>query len=215
MSTAATFMLMYPVSIPRTAVSKPFRCLGQGGIRASPLLFEAYAMSLIEMEMPVRNAASLLGEYDQRIWVAQVRENTSFEGTIKVGLDETSSKKDHCYITIGVGLWRSRRVFEVVEGKDAAAVDKLGAFLEDNGCPKSEVSQLSIDMSPAFVSSCMTTFENGATTFGHFHVTKVVNKAMDELRKSLFGSGRKRHLFSPVSSTPTASLLKHQDANKL
>jgi transposase len=152
------------------------------------LLFEAYAMSLIEMEMPVSNAASLLGEYDQRIWnifhywVAQARENTSYEGITKVGLDETSSKKGHRYVTIGVDL-EERRVFEVVEGKDAAAVEKLGAFLEDNGSPKSEVSQLSIDMSPAFVSGCMNTFENGAITFDHFHVTKVVNKAMDELRK--------------------------------
>ncbi len=174
---------MYPVSIPRTAVSKPFRYLGQGEIGASPLLFETYAMSLIEMEMPVRNAASLLGEYDQRFWVAQVGENTSYEeGITKVGLDETSSKKGHCYVTIGVDL-EERRVFEVVEGKDAAAVEKLGAFHEDNGSPKSEVSQLSIDMSPAFVSGCMNTFENGAITFDHFHVTKVVNKAMDELRK--------------------------------
>ena len=145
-------------------------------------------MSLIELEMPVSNVAKLLGEHDQRIWnvfhywVGQARENTSGEGITKVGLDETSTKKGHNYVTIGVDL-DGRRVFEVVEGKDSKAVEKLGEYLEANGSPKAQVSQLSIDMSPAFVSGCMGTFDNGAITFDRFHVTKVVNKAMDELRK--------------------------------
>lgn len=145
-------------------------------------------MSLIEMEMPVSNVAKLLGEYDQRIWnifhhyVGEARAATDYSGITKVGLDETSSKKGHHYVTIGVDL-EKRRVFEAVEGKDAKTVEKLGAFLDNNDSPKTAVRQLSIDMSPAFISGCMDTFENAAITFDHFHVTKVINKAMDELRK--------------------------------
>jgi transposase len=152
------------------------------------LLFEAYAMSLIELEMPVSNVARQVGEHDQRIWnifhhyVGEAREVTSYMGITKVGLDETSTKKGHKYVTIGVDL-DQRRVFEVVTGKDSKAVEALGEFLEGHGSPRSEVEQLSIDMSPAFISGCMDTFGNGKITFDRFHVTKVVGDALDKLRR--------------------------------
>jgi transposase len=152
------------------------------------LLFEAYSMSLIELEMPVSNVARLLGENDQRIWnvfhywVGKAREGTCYEGITKVGLDETSTRKGHSYVTVGVDL-DQRRVFEVAEGKDSKAVVQLGDFLEQHGSPKSGVGHLSIDMSPAFIAGCMDTFENGKITFDRFHVTKVVGDAMDKLRR--------------------------------
>lgn len=152
------------------------------------LLFEAYAMSLIELEMPVSNVARLLGENDQRIWntfhywVGEARASTAYEGITQVGIDETSTKKGHSYVTLGVDLGQ-RRVFEAVEGKDAKAVGQLGEFLEQNGSPRSGVEHLSIDMSPAFICGCMDTFGNGKITFDRFHVTKVVGNAMDKLRR--------------------------------
>ena len=152
------------------------------------LLFEAYAMSLIELEMPVSNVAKLLGENDQRIWntfhywVGEARASTAYKGITQVGLDETSTKKGHNYVTVGVDL-DQRRVFEAVEGKDAKAVGQLGEFLEQNGSPRSGVEHLSIDMSPAFIAGCMDSFENGKITFDRFHVTKVVGGAMDKLRR--------------------------------
>ena len=178
--------------VPRIATSK-------GGIKTVlvpwarrntgfTLLFEAYAMSLIELEMPVSNVARLVGENDQRIWnifhywVGKARASTAYEGITKVGLDETSAKKGHKYVTIGVDL-DQRRVFEVVAGKDSKAVGQLGDFLEQNGSPRAGVEHLSIDMSPAFIAGCMGTFENGKITFDRFHVTKVAGGAMDKLRK--------------------------------
>lgn len=152
------------------------------------LLFEAYVMGLIELEMPVKCVAELVGEYDQRVWnifhhhVAAARQVADYSGIEQVGIDETSSRKGHDYVTVGVDLEESR-VFDVQIGKDSAAVAKLGDFLEQKGSPKTGVSQVCIDMSPAFISGCLTTFPNAAITFDHFHVTKEVNKAMDELRK--------------------------------
>jgi transposase len=152
------------------------------------LLFEAYVMSLIELEMPVSNVARLVGEYDQRIWnifhyhVRKAQSQTDYTGITKVGIDETSRKKGHDYVTVGVDL-EKRRVFDVQSGKDSAAVAQLGAFLDKNGSPCQAVEQVSIDMSPAFIAGCQTTFEQAAITFDHFHVTKEVNKAVDEVRK--------------------------------
>jgi transposase len=152
------------------------------------LLFEAYVMSLIESEMPVKCVADLVGEGDQRIWnlfkhhVAKARAAADYRDIEQVGIDETSSRKGHDYVTLGVDLETSR-VFDVQSGKDSAAVAQLGEFLEEKGSPRTGVSQVCIDMSPAFISGCVNTFPNAAITFDHFHVSKEVNKALDELRK--------------------------------
>jgi transposase len=152
------------------------------------LLFEAYAMSLIECEMPVSSVAELVGEHDQRIWnifhrhVRAARRRTDYSGITKVGVDETSSKRGQEYVTLGVDLDK-RRVFEAVEGKDAATIAALAVFLEDNGSAFDEVEQVSIDMSPAFICGCTEFLPEAEITFDRFHVTNVVQKALDDLRK--------------------------------
>jgi transposase len=153
------------------------------------LLFEAYAMSLIELEMPVSGVARLVGEYDQRIWnifhryVALGRAQTDYSGITEVGIDETSARKGHNYVTLGVDLME-HRVFEAVEGKDQQTVQKLADFLNQRGSPSESVEQVSIDMSPAFIAGCQEYLPNAAITFDRFHVVQVVNRAMDELRKA-------------------------------
>ncbi|MDO8281559.1 MAG: ISL3 family transposase [Thermodesulfovibrionia bacterium] len=152
------------------------------------LLFEAFAMSLIELEMPVLSVARLVGERDQRIWnifkhyVRKARANTDYTGIQRVGMDETSFRRGHDYVTVGVDL-DTTRVFDVTEGKDQYSVAVLAAFLDENGSPSEAVEQVSIDMSPAFIAGCYEYLPNAAITFDHFHVTKVVNKAMDDLRR--------------------------------
>jgi transposase len=123
------------------------------------LLFEAFAVSLIELEMPVSGVASLVGEHDQRIWnifhrhVAAGRAQTDYLGITEVGIDETSARKGHDYVTLGVDL-AERRVFDAVEGKDRQTVQKLADFLDQRGSPSESVKQVSIDMSPAFIAGC-------------------------------------------------------------
>lgn len=152
------------------------------------LLFEAFVMSLIELEMPVHSVAHLVGEHDQRIWnifkyhVQKARANTDYTGIQRVGIDETSFRRGHDYVTVGVDL-DTARVFDVTEGKDQDSVAVLTAFLEENGSPSDEVEQVSIDMSPAFIGGCNQHLPNAAITFDRFHVTNVVNKAMDDLRR--------------------------------
>jgi transposase len=85
-------------------------------------------------------------------------------------------------VTVGVDL-DTARVFDVTEGKDQDSVAVLTAFLEENGSSSDEVEQVSIDMSPALISGCNQYLPNAAITFDRFHVTNVVNKAMDDLRR--------------------------------
>jgi transposase len=157
--------------------------------RGFTLLFENYLMRLIHSEMPVSRVAKLVNEYDQRVWtvfhrrVAEARGATDYTGITQIGVDETSSRKGHVYVTVGVDL-ESRRVFHVVEGKNAETIAHLAEFLDENGSPRDEVEQISIDMSPSFISGAFENLPNAQITFDRFHVTAVINKAMDELRKA-------------------------------
>jgi transposase len=152
------------------------------------LMFEAYIMTLLELEMSPSSVADLVKVYPQRIWdvfnhyVGQAVGQNDDTGIEAIGIDETCKRKGHDYITVGVDL-DQRRVFKVAQGKDSAAVQCLAGHLDGKGSPPERVGQVCIDMSPAFICGVAKHFPNASITFDRFHVMKEVNKAMDELRK--------------------------------
>lgn len=152
------------------------------------LLFEAFSMLLIENEMPVNKAAKVLQVYPNRLWtvfnywVSIAHSEDEIEELNKVGFDETSMKKGHNYVTTMVDL-DEKRVLFATEGKGADCIEKSVEYLEQKDVDVDAIEQVCIDMSPAFISGCTNYLPNAAITFDKFHVTKEVNKAMDELRK--------------------------------
>lgn len=54
------------------------------------------------------------------------------------------------------------------------------------------IKQVSIDMSPAYISGVIEQLPQAKITFDKFHVTALLSKAMDELRKAV----RKGNVFS-------------------
>lgn len=152
------------------------------------LLFEAFSMLLIENEMPVNKAAKVLQVYPNRIWnifnywISIAHNEDKIEELDKIGFDETSVKKGHNYVTTAVDLDK-RRVLFATEGKGAECIEKSIKYLKSKNVDTNTIKQVCIDMSPAFISGCTDYLPNAAITFDKFHVTKEVNKAMDELRK--------------------------------
>ncbi|MCF6355452.1 MAG: ISL3 family transposase [Candidatus Polarisedimenticolaceae bacterium] len=152
------------------------------------LLFEAIAMSLIENEMPINKAAKILGEHPNRIWrifnywinIAYQKDEPS--SVTKLGFDETSRRKGHSYITVGVDL-DQRRVVHVVKGKDAATIKEIKDYLGNKGVEPNQITQASIDLSPTFISGIAKHFPKAEITFDRFHVVKLLNEAMDSVRK--------------------------------
>jgi len=152
------------------------------------LLFESFAMLLIENEMPVNKAAKVLKVYPNRLWtifnywVSIAHSEDEIEELEKVGFDETSMKQGHNYVTTMVDL-DEKRVLFATEGKGAGCIEESIEYLEGKDVDVNAIEQVCIDMSPAFISGCMNHIPNAAITFDKFHVMKEVNKAMDELRK--------------------------------
>ena len=152
------------------------------------LLFEAYAMLLIECEMPVSKVGDVLGVYPNRIWnvfnhwITKAFSKNDIQGIEHVGFDETSTKKGHHYVTVAVDLDKRSVVF-ATPGKDSSTIKKTADYFKSKDVEPSEIKQLCMDMSPSFISGAMESFTNAAITFDKFHVIKEVNNAMDELRR--------------------------------
>lgn len=153
------------------------------------LMFEAMSMLLIESEMPVKKTAKFMGVYDNRIWrifkywVSRAFNADNQQNVISIGLDETSKKKGHDYVAVAVDLDEKRVIF-AAPGKDASCVENLKDHLQNKGCNAEQIKQVSIDMSPAFISGVTKNFPNAEITFDKFHVNKLINEAMDQVRKS-------------------------------
>lgn len=153
------------------------------------LLCEAFAMALIERGMPVSRVAQMLGVYGQRIWtvfshwVTRARQTDRIERITHLGVDETASRKGHHYLTLGVDLAQAR-VLHVTPGKGRHALESIAQALEDKGAARNQVQHLSMDLSPAFIAGAAQSFPAAAITFDRFHVVKLLNEAMDKVRKS-------------------------------
>ena len=97
-------------------------------------------------------------------------------------MDETGRAKGHDYVTLLVDLKKRRTTF-AAEGKDHKTVE---AFAEDlkihNGSPD-QISDVSCDMSPAFIKGVRETLPDAKITFDKFHVLKLINEAVDQVRR--------------------------------
>jgi len=164
-------------------VSVPWAREGSG----FTLMFEAVIMTLAK-EMTVNAIARLVHEHDTLIWrilhhyVDKARRAQDYSQVQELGIDETSRKRGHNYITVFVDVRESKALF-VTEGKDAGT---LSAFSEDlcqhNGDP-SQIREVCCDMSPAFITGVEATFPQAPLTFDKFHVMKIINQAVDEVRR--------------------------------
>jgi transposase len=149
--------------------------------------FEAFALTLMR-EMPVKKAGEILGETDQRMWrmlhahVAAARAQADWSEVVWVGADEMNRKKGHNYVTVFADLLNKRVLFGT-EGKDGSV---WGTFAQElqahNGHPKA-VTQVAIDMSPAYVKGVRANFGNAELVFDKFHVIQEANAGVESVRR--------------------------------
>lgn len=115
-------------------------------------MVEAYAMLLIEYEMPISKVAARLRVVANRLWrmfncwVTDAVHADSLEGITRVGIDETSSKKGHNYVTVSADLAEKREAFVQI-GRGADAVKDFASAIVEKGGKVEAIKQVSIDMS--------------------------------------------------------------------
>jgi len=164
-------------------VDVPWARLGSG----FTLLFEAMIMALAK-QMPVHALATFVGENDTRLWrilhhyVHEGRKKSDHSQVRRVGLDETSRKRGHNYVTLFVDM-DDPRVLMATTGKDAGTVEAFKTDLIEHGGDPDSIKEVCCDMSPSFISGVEKQFPEAHLTFDKFHIMKVINDAVDAVRR--------------------------------
>ena len=71
----------------------------------------------------------------------------------------------------------------VTEGKDAGTLNAFSEDLRRHNAHPSQILEVCCDMSPAFITGAEATFPQAPLTFDKFHVMKIINQAVDEVRR--------------------------------
>jgi len=75
-------------------------------------------------------------------------------------------------------------VIYVTEGKDSETVKRFAEELPKHGGKVEDITEITIDMSPSFIKGTSETFPDAEVTFDRFHVMKLLNEAVDEVRRN-------------------------------
>ena len=152
------------------------------------LLFEALILELVKV-MPVHNVCQVLDVYDNKLWkmikayTNKARAEEDYSEVTVVGIDETSVRKNHVYVSLFVDIEEKRTIF-VTEGRDHTVIQAFVSDLVAHGGQPDNIEQVSCDMSPAFIKGVEANLPNASVVFDRFHVSKVINEAVDKVRKS-------------------------------
>jgi transposase len=151
------------------------------------LLFEALAMLLMR-EMPVKAAARVVAEQDTRLWrvllhyVEVAREREDLSAVSQVGVDETSHRRGHDYVSVFVDLDRAKVIFATPTREKKVMVE-FKADLEAHGGEAERVLNFSADLWPPYRDGIKENFPNAALTIDRYHVIQLLNQALDEVRR--------------------------------
>jgi transposase len=143
---------------------------------------------LLCKETTVKGVERITKIPDKRIWnvlrhyVEEAVQNIDSSTITEIGIDETSRKRGHQYVTVAVDM-KERKVFCVTPGKGKETCTSIStAILEQGGNPL-QIQEISMDMSPSFIQGSKESFPLAAITFDKFHIMKAVNHALDEVRR--------------------------------
>lgn len=163
-------------------VKLPFAREGSG----FSLYLEGMILQMAKI-MTVSEIAKLFKIGDDRVWlvinhyIPELLDKEDWSRVRNIGIDETSRKKCHNYVTTITDLDKSKVIY-VTEGKDATAVYRFKDELEKRGLKAEQIKYICSDLSPAFINGIKNNFPTAQHVFDKFHVVKIVNKAVDEVR---------------------------------
>lgn len=150
------------------------------------LMFEAFAIHVLEAASSIQKARTLLGlswGSVQRIMdnaVERGLERREVDEVRHVGIDEKSFGKGHDYISVLTDIDGSR-VLEVSEGRDEAAADALWEALPEE--QREQVEAVAMDMWQAFENSAAKQAPQADIVHDRFHISKHLNEAVDKVRR--------------------------------
>ncbi len=153
--------------------------------------FERYALEL-SRHMTIRDVARHLSVSWDVIKDMQKRDLTRrfsrpcLKDLQMIAIDEIAVHKGHRYLTIVLDMVSGAVIF-VGDGKGSDALDP---FWKKVKRAKAKIEAVAMDMSPAYISAVSSHLPNAAIVFDHFHVIKLFNDKLSELRRDLYRETR-------------------------
>jgi transposase len=154
--------------------------------------FERYALEL-SRRMTIRDVAKHLNvSWDvvkdiQKRDLARRFARPKFKHLRRIAIDEIAVAKGHRYLTIVMNLESGAVVF-VGDGKGA---DALQPFWKRLRSCKAQIEAVAMDMSPAYRSAVSMHLPNAKIVFDRFHVVKLFNEKLSDLRRDLYREATK------------------------
>jgi transposase len=158
-----------------------------GRLDGFTLMFEALIV-LLAQQMPFSVVAKMTGLSWHHVhaicarYVDNAVDLIDLSDVTAVSIDETSCRRGHEYVTI-VADEAKRRVVFVTEGKDAATIAAFGSHLSSHGGKPDQITNVCIDMSPAFIKGVGEHLSSATITYDKFHVIAHASIAVDETRR--------------------------------
>ncbi len=122
-----------------------------------------------------------VGKIAKRV-VAEKLDPERLKGLRRIAVDEISFRKRHRYLTVVTDHDR-REVIWVAEGKSS---EVLKSFFDEIGPEACEAIEIAtIDMSAAYRRAIIDGLPNAQIVYDHFHIAKLANEALNEVRREL------------------------------
>jgi transposase len=149
--------------------------------------FERYALEL-SRSMTIRDVARHLGVGWDTIKEIVKRDlsrrlaKPKLKHLRRIAIDEIAVAKGHRYLTVVMDLESGAVVF-VGDGKGA---DALKPFWKRLRPSKARIEAVAMDMSAAYRSAVSTHLPEAVIVFDHFHVVKLFNEKLSDLRRAFY-----------------------------
>ena len=151
------------------------------------LLMEALIV-FFATTMQISQISEKLHIPDKKIWrvvahyVEDALKRADYSKVRSIGLDETSRRKGHEYISVFADLV-SGSIIHICSGKDSSVLKSFSDALKSHNGDPTQISTICSDMSPAFIRGIVEEFPQCSIVFDKFHMMKLVNDAVDEVRR--------------------------------
>jgi transposase len=173
--------------------------------------FERYALALSKC-MTIQDVAYHLGVSWDVIKDMQKRDLIARYSHIYlkdlryIAIDEIAVRKGHHYLTVVLDMESGAVVF-VGDGKGA---DALVPFWKKLKRSRAKIKAVAIDMAPAYISAIASHLPRATIVFDHFHVVKLLNDKLSDLRRDLYREA-KDNLHKAVLKGTRWLLLKNSE----
>lgn len=157
------------------------------GKRQHTRKFERYVSELLEYMTPADVARHLGISWDLANEIQKRRLGRKFarpklKKLKRIAIDEVHLGKRHRFVTLVLDLDHGRVVY-VGQGKGEEALKPFWRKLKAAGA---KIRAVATDMAPAYISAVLKNLPKARLVFDRFHVTKLFNEKLTELRRALY-----------------------------